>query len=204
MSLRKSARPTSPPSAAPRRQTLLAQSSKAVSWVTPRSSRMGAKAVRPGDLRGDDGSPPSRCSTTSVVRTSALTLLTPATYLLSHLTRNLKFLYGSRRSALTVNSAILLDPPADWSVAYEDPRTTRLGWPMMGPLGTLQPSASSNSANWASSNARTRKRRLRLGSAVVMARSNNFLASSRTDAGSGGPLSTSSCIGPAPRGLPVA
>ena len=39
-----------------------------------------------------DGSPPSRCFTTSVVRFSVPTLLTPATYLPSHFTRNLKFL----------------------------------------------------------------------------------------------------------------
>ena len=38
------------------------------------------------------GSPPSRCFTTSVVRFRELTLLTPATYLASHFTRNLKFL----------------------------------------------------------------------------------------------------------------
>jgi hypothetical protein len=60
-------------------------------------------SVRPGDLRVLEGSPPSRCLTTSVVRLSELTLLTPATYLPSHLTRNLKFLYGSKRVALTLN-----------------------------------------------------------------------------------------------------
>ena len=38
------------------------------------------------------GSPPSRCSITSVERLSALILETPATYWLSHFTRNLKFL----------------------------------------------------------------------------------------------------------------
>jgi hypothetical protein len=35
--------------------------------------------LRPGDLRLVLGSPPSRCSTISVVRFRALTLLTPAT-----------------------------------------------------------------------------------------------------------------------------
>ena len=63
-----------------------------MSWVTPRSSVIASYSVRPGDLRLELGSPPSRCFTTSVVRFSALTLLTPATYWPSHLTRNLKFL----------------------------------------------------------------------------------------------------------------
>ncbi len=44
-----------------------------------RSSVMASYFVRPGDLRGLDGSPPSRCSTTSVVRFSALHLDSPAT-----------------------------------------------------------------------------------------------------------------------------
>ena len=47
---------------------------------------------------------PLRCRTTSVVRLSGLTLLTPSTVLPSaFFTRNLKFLYGSTRCALTVN-----------------------------------------------------------------------------------------------------
>ena len=50
-----------------------------MSWVTPRSSVIASYSVRPGDLRLLLGSPPSRCLTTSVVRFSALTLLTPAT-----------------------------------------------------------------------------------------------------------------------------
>src|SRR5215203_3610003 len=50
--------------------------------------------------------PPSLCSTTSVVRLRALTLLTPATSRPSHLTRNLKFLYGSRGLVVTVCSTM--------------------------------------------------------------------------------------------------
>src|SRR6185436_20673597 len=105
-SLRKSLSETSAPRPEPKFQTLFAHDSNSVSCVTPRSSVIASYFVRPGDLRLDDGSPPSRCSTTSVVRLSAPTLLIPATYLPSHLTRNLKFLYGSKRCALTVNCAI--------------------------------------------------------------------------------------------------
>src|SRR5262249_49642007 len=92
---------------APKFHTLLAQRSNSGSWVTPRSSVIASNLVRPGDLWEVDGSPPSRCSTTSVERFSDPTLLTPATYRPSHFTRNLKFLYGSRRCELTVNLAIL-------------------------------------------------------------------------------------------------
>src|SRR5260370_11745849 len=67
---------------------------------------MASYSVRPGDLRLLDGSPPSRCFTSSVVRLNIPHLLTPATYLPSHLTRNLKFLYGSKRCALAVNCAM--------------------------------------------------------------------------------------------------
>src|SRR5215472_18261583 len=102
-SLRKSLSETSAPSPAPRLHTLFAHFSNSVSWVTPRSSVIASYSVRPGDFRELDGSPPSRCFTTSVERFSVPTLLTPATYLPSHLTRNLKFLYGSKRVALTVN-----------------------------------------------------------------------------------------------------
>src|ERR1700687_5681160 len=105
-SLRKSASADSEPSAAPNFQTRFAQASNAVSWVTPRSRVMASYGVRPGDLRDVDGSPPSRCSTTSVVRRSAPILLTPATYLPSHFTLNLKSLYGSNLVGLTGNSAI--------------------------------------------------------------------------------------------------
>src|SRR5438309_9600760 len=105
-SLRKSLRETSEPSATPRFQTLPAHCSNSGSWVTPRSSVIASYSVRPGDLRLLLGSPPSRCLTTSVVRLSIPTLLTPATYLPSHLTRNLKFLYGSKRCGLTVNWAM--------------------------------------------------------------------------------------------------
>src|SRR3954453_23641118 len=106
MSLRKSLSETSAPRPEPKFQTLFAHCSNSLSCVTPRSSVMASYSVRPGDLRLLDGSPPSRCLTTSVVRLRLLTLLTPATYLPSHLTRNLKFLYGSKRCALTVNWAI--------------------------------------------------------------------------------------------------
>src|SRR3954471_4490139 len=107
MSLRKSSSPISRPlrAPAPKFETFLAQFSNVLSCVTPRSSVMASYSVRPGDLRLLLSSPPSRCRTTSVVRLRALTLLTPATYRPSHFTRNLKFLYGSRRAALTVNSA---------------------------------------------------------------------------------------------------
>src|SRR5215467_13276429 len=103
MSFRKSFRDTSAPRPAPKFHILLAHFSNSVSWVTPRSSVIASYSVRPGDLRELDGSPPSRCFTTSVERFNVPTLLTPATYLPSHLTRNLKFLYGSKRVALTVN-----------------------------------------------------------------------------------------------------
>src|SRR3954466_9723363 len=105
-SLRKSLSETSAPRPEPKFQTLFAHDSNSVSCVTPRSSVIASYLVRPGDLRPDEGSPPSRCSTTSVVRLSAPTLLMPATYRPSHLTRNLKFLYGSNRSGLTLNCAI--------------------------------------------------------------------------------------------------
>src|SRR6266481_4943661 len=106
MSLRKSLSETSAPRPAPKFQTLFAHCSNSLSWVTPRSSVIASYSVRPGDLRLLLGSPPSRCLTTSVVRLSALHLLTPATYLPSHLRRNLKFLYGSNRCVLTLNCAM--------------------------------------------------------------------------------------------------
>src|SRR6202012_2108740 len=105
-SLRKSLRETSEPSVAPSCQTFAAHASKARSWVTPRSRVMASNSVRPGDLRLVLGSPPSRCFTTSVVRFSPETLLIPATYWPSHFTRKLKFLYGSKRCAFTVNCAM--------------------------------------------------------------------------------------------------
>src|SRR6266496_6724401 len=110
ISLRKSLSELSEPRPAPKFQTLLAHCSNSLSCVTPRSRVIASYSVRPGDLRLLLGSPPSRCLTTSVVRFSELTLLTPATYLPSHLTRNLKFLYGSKRCALTVNCAIKKPP----------------------------------------------------------------------------------------------
>src|SRR5205823_2433992 len=100
MSLRKSLSDTSLPRPEPKFHTLLAHFSNSVSWVTPRSSEMGSYSVRPGDLRLLLGSPPSLCFTTSVVRFRPPTLLMPATYRPSHLTRNLKFLYGSKRCGL--------------------------------------------------------------------------------------------------------
>src|SRR5439155_26094239 len=75
----KSFKETSAPRPAPSVQTLLAHFSNSGSCVTPRSSVIGANSVRPGDLRLLLGSPPSRCLTTSVVRFSPPTLLTPAT-----------------------------------------------------------------------------------------------------------------------------
>src|SRR2546425_4330869 len=110
-SLRKSLRETSEPSATPRFQTFRAHCSNSRSWVTPRSSVIASYSVRPGDLRLLLGSPPSRCCTTSVVRLSPPTLLTPATYLPSHFTRNLKFLYGSNRCGLTLNCAMACSFP---------------------------------------------------------------------------------------------
>src|SRR6516164_11618116 len=103
ISLRKSFSETSAPRPAPKFQTLFAHCSNSLSCVTPRSNVIASYSVRPGDLRLLLGSPPSRCLTTSVVRLNELHLLMPATYLPSHLTRNLKFLYGSNRLGLTVN-----------------------------------------------------------------------------------------------------
>ena len=79
MSLRKSLSDDSAPSPVPKFQTLLAQFSNSTSWVTPRSREMASYFVRPGDLRLVDGSPPSRCSTTSVERLSPPTFEMPAT-----------------------------------------------------------------------------------------------------------------------------
>src|SRR5215470_12301468 len=110
MSLRKSLSETSAPRPDPKFHTLFAHFSNSVSWVTPRSSVIASYLVRPGDLRDVDGSPPSRCSTTSVVRLSAPTLLTPATYRPSQRTRNLKFLYGANRVRFTVNIAMRRPP----------------------------------------------------------------------------------------------
>src|SRR5208283_2509382 len=110
MSFRKLARETSDPSAAPKFQTRPAQSWKFMSCVRPRSSVMASNLFRPGDLWDVEGSPPSRCSTTSVVRLKLLTLLIPATYLPSHFRRNLKFLYGSLRCGFAGKIAMELFP----------------------------------------------------------------------------------------------
>ena len=50
MSLRKSASDVSPPAIDPKFHTLLAQDSKSVSCVTPRSSVIASYSVRPGAL----------------------------------------------------------------------------------------------------------------------------------------------------------
>src|SRR5918999_6547748 len=103
MSLRKSFREVSAPRPEPKFHTLLAHCSNSTSCVTPRSSVIASYSERPGDLRLLLGSPPLRWVTTSVVRFRAPTLLTPATYRPSHFTRNLKFLYGSKRWVFTLN-----------------------------------------------------------------------------------------------------
>src|SRR5215212_929474 len=105
MSLRKSFSEVSEPRPEPKFQTLFAHLSNSVSCVTPRSSVTASYFVRPGDLWLVLGLPPSRCSTSSVERLRADTLLTPATYRPSHRTRNLKFLYGSNRVGFTLNCA---------------------------------------------------------------------------------------------------
>src|SRR4029077_11514166 len=111
MFFRKSLSDDSAPRPEPKFQTLFAHFSNSASCVTPRSSVTASNSVRPGDFRLLLGSPPSRCFTTSVVRLSALHLLTPATYLPSHFTRNLKFLYGSNRCGLTLNCAMACSFP---------------------------------------------------------------------------------------------
>src|SRR5580693_1147695 len=105
MSLRKLASETSAPRPAPKFHTRPAQSLKAISCVRPRSSVSASNLLRPGDLWDVDGSPPSRCSTTSVVRFRPDTLLQPRTYFPPHFSLNLKFLYGSSRCVLTLNWA---------------------------------------------------------------------------------------------------
>src|SRR5579863_216614 len=81
-----------------------------MSWVRPRSRVMASYLFRPTDLCDVLGSPPLRCSTTSVVRFRALHLLMPATYCPSHLRRYLKFLYGSRRCGFAGKIAIAVSP----------------------------------------------------------------------------------------------
>src|ERR1700728_2618676 len=106
MFLRKSASDISDPNAAPYCHTRLAQLSNAGSSVNPRSSVIGSNCVRPVDLRLELGSPPSRFSTTPVVRTRPDTFVRPGTYCPSHFTRKLKFLYGSKRVGLFGNSGM--------------------------------------------------------------------------------------------------
>src|SRR3990172_6341045 len=105
-----SLRETSAPRPLPSLHTLLAHASNSASWVRPRSRVIGSNSVRPGVFRLELGSPPARTWETAVTRLSALILLTPATYLPSHLTRNLKFLYGSNLFGLTVNGGIQRPP----------------------------------------------------------------------------------------------
>src|SRR6478752_2026977 len=106
MSLRKVFNETSAPRPEPKFHTLFAHFSNSVSCVTPRSSVIASYFDLPGDLRPVLGSPPTLNSTTSVVLFRLPTLLMPATYLPSHFTWNLKFLYGSNRVGFTVNCAI--------------------------------------------------------------------------------------------------
>src|SRR5271169_2251669 len=111
MSLRKLASDTSEPSAEPKFHTKPAQSWKARSCVRPRSSVTASYLVRPGDLCDVEGAPPLRCSTTSVVRFSPVSLLPPYTYFPSHFRRNLKFLYGSSRCGFAGNGTPIQLPP---------------------------------------------------------------------------------------------
>src|SRR6266545_1371546 len=127
MSLRKSFSELSAPSPALRFQTLAAQRSNSTSCVTPRSSVIASNSVRPGDLRLLFGSPPCRCRTTSVVRFRAVILLTPATNRPSHLMRNLKFLYGSKRCVFTANSGIGASSGLDLAGHLLDPDDDELG-----------------------------------------------------------------------------
>src|SRR5208283_3697680 len=78
-----------------------------MSWVRPCSRVMASYLLRPGDLWEAEGSPPARCSTTSVVRFKPVSLLPPYTYLPSHFKRNLKFLYGSTRFGFTGNGCAI-------------------------------------------------------------------------------------------------
>src|SRR3984885_6010115 len=121
MSLRKLASETSEPSPAPKFHTSPAQSWKAMSMVRPRSKVIASNLLLPGDLWSVEGSPPARWLTTSVVRFRALTLLTAATYTPSHLTQNLKLLYGSRRVGFARNIAMMdrLLTPLTWAFAAQ-------------------------------------------------------------------------------------
>src|SRR5438132_1852455 len=69
-------------------RAVLAHRSNSTSCVTPRSSVIASNFLRP----------------TVAGLVSGEVLSTPATYLPSHLIRNLKFLYGSNRLGLRVNS----------------------------------------------------------------------------------------------------
>src|SRR5215210_6776475 len=126
MSLRKSFSEVSDPRPEPKFHTLFAHFSNSVSCVTPRSSVTASYFVRPGDLLVVFGLPPSRCSTSSVDRLRADTLLTPATYRPSHRTRNLKFLYGSKRVGFTLNCATTASSRLDLAGDLLDPQHDEL------------------------------------------------------------------------------
>src|SRR5215213_10892965 len=127
MFFRKSLSEVSRPRPEPKFHTLFAHFSNSVSCVTPRSSVIASYFVRPGDLWLVLGLPPSRCSTSSVERLRADTLLTPATYRPSHRTRNLKFLYGSNRVGFTLNCATAASSRLDLAGDLLDPQNDELG-----------------------------------------------------------------------------
>src|SRR5258708_39616151 len=87
----------------------LAQSSKSLSCVMPRSRVTGSYLVRPSPLR-ITALPPSLYSMGSEERFSPVTLLTPATgeVEVSKYTRKRYDLYGSRRLTFTVNGLPIL------------------------------------------------------------------------------------------------
>src|SRR5215212_1907391 len=126
MFFRKSLSEVSRPRPEPKFHTLFAHFSNSVSCVTPRSSVIASYFVRPGDLWVVLGLPPSRCSTSSVERLRADTLLTPATYRPSHRTRNLKFLYGSNRVGFTLNCATEASSRLDLAGDLLDPQDDEL------------------------------------------------------------------------------
>src|SRR5690348_8681786 len=87
---------------------------------------MGSNFHTPGETRDVLGSLPSRWITGSVDFLRGLILVTPATYLPSHLTRNFMFLYGSKRVGFTVNCVIGVTSRADLPVDRSLPRHSTL------------------------------------------------------------------------------